>query len=93
LKEIEFDRELLKQLRALPKTRRQDIGELIASVQEAFGHPHRHGGLGMRKLLRGHYEARLDLGQRLLFEERADALHFKLLGNHDEVKRFLKGLR
>jgi mRNA-degrading endonuclease RelE of RelBE toxin-antitoxin system len=93
LKAIEFDRGLLKQLRALPKARRRDIGELIAAVQETFGHPHQHGGIGMRKLPRGHYEARLGLGQRLLFENRTDALYFKLLGSHDEVNRFLKGLR
>jgi hypothetical protein len=49
--------------------------------------------LGMRKLRHGHYEVRLGLGQRLVFEDRGDTLHFKLFGGHDAVRRFLKGLR
>ncbi len=93
MKAVEFDRSLLEQLRALPKERRQEVGEAIAGVQEAFGRPHRHDGLGLRKLLRGHYEVRLGLGQRLVFEDRGNALHFKMFGNHDEVRRFLKGTR
>lgn len=93
LKAVEFDRSLLDQLRLLPKERRRAVGEVIAGVQEAFGQPHRHGGSGVRKLLRGHYEVRLGLGQRLVFEDRGNVLHFKVLGTHDEVRRFLKGLR
>ncbi len=93
MKTVEFDRGLLDQLRSLPKGQRREVGEAIAGVQEAFGHPHRHAGLGMRKLQRGHYEVRLGLGQRLIFEDKGDALHFKLFGSHDAVRRFLKGLR
>jgi mRNA-degrading endonuclease RelE of RelBE toxin-antitoxin system len=91
LKSVEFDRGLLEQLRALPKERRREVGAAIVAVQETFGDPHRHGGLGLRKLKAGHYEVRLGLGQRLVFENRPDALYFKLIGNHDAVRRFLKG--
>jgi mRNA-degrading endonuclease RelE of RelBE toxin-antitoxin system len=93
LKAVEFDCALLKRLRSLPKEQRREVGEAIAGVQDAFGKPHRHAGLGVRKLARGYYEVRLGLGQRLVFEDRGDALHFKIFGNHDEVRRFLKGLR
>jgi mRNA-degrading endonuclease RelE of RelBE toxin-antitoxin system len=93
LKAVEFDRDLLEQLRSLPKGQRHEVGEAIAGVQEAFGQPHRHLGLGLRKLQRGHYEVRLGLGQRLVFEDRGDTLHFKLFGGHDAVRRFLKGLQ
>lgn len=93
MKNIEFDRGLLDRLRALPKGRRREIGELIAAVQAAFGQPHQHMGTGLRKLRQRHYEIRLGLDQRLVFEDRGDALHFKLLGSHDDVNRFLRGLR
>jgi mRNA-degrading endonuclease RelE of RelBE toxin-antitoxin system len=93
LKVVEFDRSLLEQLRSLPKEQRREVGETIVGVQEAFGNPHQHVGLGLRKLQHRHYEVRLGLGQRLVFEDRGDALHFKMLGRHDEVRRFLKGLR
>jgi len=92
LKNVEFDLALLTALRAMPKARRHEVGEVIRAVQDTFGRPHRHAGLGLRKLRHGHYEVRLGLGQRLFFEDRGVALHFKLLGNHDEVRRFLKGL-
>ena len=93
MKTVEFDRGLLDQLRSLPKGQRHEVGEANAGVQETFGHPHQHAGLGMRKLRHGHYEVRLGLGQRLVFEDRGDTLHFKLFGGHDAVRRFLKGLR
>jgi hypothetical protein len=93
LKIIEFDRDLLDRLRALPKEQRREVGEAIAGMQEVFGKPHRHAGSGVRKLREGYYEVRLGLGQRLIFEDRGHALHFKLLGNHDEVRRFLKRLQ
>lgn len=92
MKTVEFDSRLLARLRALPREQRREVGEVIAAAQEAFGNPHRHGGVGLRKLRGGHYEARLGLGQRLVFEDRGPSLHFKLLGNHDEVQRFLTGL-
>ena len=93
MKAVEFDRNLLEQLRSLPKGQRYDVGGVIAGVQEAFGKPHQHVGLRLRKLQHSHYEVRLGLGQRLVFEDKGDALHFKLMGSHDEVRRFLKELR
>lgn len=93
MKTVEFDRRLLEQLRSLPKGQRHEVGAAIAGAQETFGKPHQHAGLGLRKLPHGHFEVRLGLGQRLVFEDRGDTLHFKVLGNHDEVRRFLKGLR
>jgi len=93
LKNIEFDCRLLEQLRASPKERRREVGGVVSAVQEVFGYPHQHAGLGLRKLRRSHYEVRLGLGQRLVFEDRGEVLHFKLLSNHNEVQRFLKGLR
>ena len=92
MKAVEIDRRLLEQLRALPTGQRHEVGVAIAGVQKVFGKPHQHTGSGLRKLRRGHYEMRLSLGQRLVFEDTGRALYFKMLGNHDEVRRFLKGL-
>ena len=83
MKEIEFDAGLLDRVRSL---------QVVSAVQEVFGQPHRHEGTGLRKLIKGHYEVRLGLGQRLVFEDRGHVLYFKMLGNHDQVRRFLKGL-
>jgi mRNA-degrading endonuclease RelE of RelBE toxin-antitoxin system len=93
LKTVEFDHSLLEQIRALPKPQRREVGEAIVAIQAAFGQPYQHTGLGLRKLRGGHYEVRLGLGQRLVFEDRSEALYFKALGNHGTVQRFLRGLR
>lgn len=92
MKQIEFDAALLEQIRALPKPQRLEIGNAITATQQVFGSPHQHSGVGLRKLKTNHYEIRLGLGRRLIFEDKARSLYFKFLGNHDEVRRFLKAL-
>ena len=49
-------------------------------------------GIGIRKLKPTLYEARIDVGQRLLFENRKDCLFFFKLGNHDEIQKYLQSL-
>ncbi|MFZ5806025.1 MAG: hypothetical protein ACOY3I_02285 [Verrucomicrobiota bacterium] len=69
---------------------RREIGEAIAVIQKAFGQPHRHQGIGVRKLARDYYEARIGLQKRLVFENKKNALFFHILGDHDQIKAFLK---
>jgi hypothetical protein len=92
LKEIELDDDFKLEVKALTKEERGIIGAAISDVQEAFGNPHVHSGIGLRKLKPRLYEARTDLGQRLLFEDRDDCLFFFKLGNHDEIRKYLKSL-
>jgi hypothetical protein len=60
-------------------------------TQKTFGKPHCHAGLVLRDLGSDYYEVRWHLGLRLVFQNRPTALYFRMLGNHNEVKRFLKG--
>jgi hypothetical protein len=55
--------------------------------------PHRHMGLGFRKLLpSGLWELRVGLSLRTLFKLEKEQATFVFVGNHDEVQRFLRGL-
>jgi len=90
LKAVSFDPGLLKEIRAKPAAERHEIGERIAEAQRYMGHPHSHKGVGLRKLQDDYYEIRVGLKQRLVFENTPEALVFEFLGDHDEVKRFLK---
>lgn len=90
---IEIDPDLLQYLRALDKDSRRTIGELMEKVRVSFGHPHLHGGTGLRALRSGVYECRLNLRQRLVFTLEPSSLYFHFIGNHDEVNRFLKSLQ
>jgi mRNA-degrading endonuclease YafQ of YafQ-DinJ toxin-antitoxin module len=57
------------------------------------GDPHRHAGTGIRKLHRsGVWEARLGLGLRLVFALESDVMTLARVGDHDEIRRYLKGL-
>jgi hypothetical protein len=69
------------------------VGETLGSVLEAWGEPHRHAGIGVRKLGSGIFECRCGLRLRLLFIPGAKAreLNFFAIGNHDEIQRILRG--
>ena len=90
MKVIRIERDLLKAIRAMPAAERRAVGQRIAEAQRVMGQPHLHRGAGVRKLRDDWYEARVGLKLRLVFENCADALVFEFLGDHDDVKQFLK---
>ena len=84
---------MLASLRALDKAERKEIGELIEDVRTSFGDPHSHRGIGIRSLGKGLYECRRGLAVRLVFAAYRGLLYFHMMGNHDDVQRFLKAHR
>ncbi len=90
MKNVRINPALLKEIRRRPSPARQAIGRRIAEVQRVMGWPHLHKGAGLRKLRDEYYEARIGRKERLLFENTPGALVFEFIGNHDEIKRFLK---
>ena len=49
-KSLTIDPAVLKRLRALPKTEQSECLVALCELAEAFGRPHVHSGLGIRKL-------------------------------------------
>lgn len=49
-------------------------------------------GLGLKKVYKNYWEIRLDIRNRIIFELRADTINFAFAGDHNAVKRFLKGI-
>jgi mRNA-degrading endonuclease RelE of RelBE toxin-antitoxin system len=91
---ISFHDGLIKQLRQLSRPERRIVGQVIDQVIASFGNPHLHGGIGLRKLKDSLFECRSGLKTRLVFESRPDGLlYFHMIGNHDEVLKFLKAHR
>jgi mRNA-degrading endonuclease RelE of RelBE toxin-antitoxin system len=79
--------------RTLTETQRAAAFDALLALPRALGEPHRHGGLGLRKLhASGIWEARVGLGLRLVFTIDANMLTLVLIGTHDEVKRYLKSV-
>ena len=76
--------------RGYPKETRIKIGRALQFLERDFGHPHRHQGLGIRKLSPRFFEIRVGLDLRLVFQNSPDALVFVMAGDHDEVQKFLR---
>ena len=65
--------------------------QTLALVAQHFGDPHRHAGLGLRKLGRRSYEARPWLQWRIVFIREPDRLTAYDIMDHSEVRTWLKG--
>ena len=79
-------------LKSIPTTRRAEVLAAMQAVGVAYGQPHLHAGLGLRRIL-PFMECRCGLDLRLVFQREGPALVFHFCGTHDEVESFLKNQR
>jgi len=79
-------------LKGLPDARLSQVMGAMQRADQAYGHPHLHAGIGMRRLGK-HMECRDALDYRLVFRRDGEALLFLFYGTQDEVKAFLKNRR
>ena len=77
----------------LPPEVREKASRAIADVGAAFGDPHRHRELGLRKLAGRSYEIRAHLHWRIVFIHDGKALVAYDVMTHDDVARWLRGQR
>jgi len=78
---------------ALAKLTPDTQAEVFAELRRlpgAFGQPHIHAGLGIRQLRPGVYEARAGREIRVVFERDGDLLVIKTVGDHGNVRRYLR---
>jgi hypothetical protein len=66
--------------------------EALRILPDCFGHPHFHAGISIRRLRMNIFECRAGLKVRLLFRANAQALEVFFVGNHDDVRRIIRGL-
>ena len=92
MKPLDLGAAFRARVRTYPKATRGKIGLALQQLERDFGQPHRHRGLGIRKLTGSFFEIRVGLDIRLVFQNRTDCLLFVMAGNHDEVQKFLRGL-
>lgn len=79
--------------RAREAGREGEVAATLRLMLTGFGNPHAHSGLGIRKLGKHLYECRTGLNWRLIFQARKGVLTFDFAGNHDEVRKYLRGIR
>lgn len=87
---LSIDPGVLERLRRLPKAPRAECLLALCELLEAFGQPHAHSGLGIRKLGPKLFECRAGLSLGFVFQDRGNELFVWFCGNHDEVKALLR---
>jgi hypothetical protein len=78
----------------LPKEQRRNVAAAIDATAAAWGQPHLHRGIGIRRLTDNVFECRSGLDNRLVFVFIATPpeLVFVMMGNHDEIRAFIRSL-
>ena len=82
-----------KDILGLEKKHLEPVLSVMLKVPTAVKNIHLHGGVGLRKIHpSGIFEARVGLGLRLIFGYKDDEIYFHRLGNHDDIRKYLKNL-
>lgn len=82
-----FDRRFKKLSRDRQEKARSAIESILAYLDKKG--PLRPG-LGLKNFRENYWEIRMDIRDRIIFEL-TDRVIFWLVGNHDEIRRFMKG--
>jgi hypothetical protein len=78
-----------RSFKALTATEQQEVRVAQAQLSEVFGRPHFHVGIGVRRV-GNYFEFRAGLKLRVLFViESGDAV-LVTVGNHDDIRRFIR---
>lgn len=75
--------------RDLSQETQAEVRAAAALLPQAFGKPHVHQGLGVRKLGK-YFEFRVGLKTRVLFVIRNRDAVLVTVGNHDDIVRFVR---
>jgi hypothetical protein len=90
---IDVNPRLVRTVRKLGSEITGQVEGKLSLVAATFGEPHKHTGLGLRKLGRRSYEMRVSSQWRIVFIKEPDRLTAYDLMNHDQVRRWLKDRR
>ena len=87
---LAIDSTVIRRLRDLPKSERVECLLTLCDLLDAFGQPHVHSGLGIRKLGGKLFECRGNRDLRFIFQDRGTELFVSFLGNHDDIRTLLR---
>lgn len=87
---LSIDPSVIRRLRELSKSERVECLLALCDLHDAFGRPHSHSGLGIRKLGGKLFECRGNRALRFVFQDRSSDLFVSFLGTHDEVQTLLR---
>jgi mRNA-degrading endonuclease RelE of RelBE toxin-antitoxin system len=88
--EVEFSPRFRAGVRALPPGRQLQVEQAVTLLVETLGKPHVYSGLGLRRLRRDYFEFRAGKDTRVVFKLTGSTASLVLVGDHDDVRQFLK---
>lgn len=81
-----FDRSMTR----LPAAERAQARQALERLLDYFNGGPKPIGLGLRKLRGAFWEIRVSLSDRIVFSLERDVAAFVLVGDHDDIRRFLR---
>ncbi len=81
-----------RSLRRLPSDRKSRVKAAVRQLVIFFETREHPQGLGLKRLRGDVWEARAGLGDRVIFRLTGDLVEFVLVGDHDDISRFLRGI-
>ena len=79
-----------RSFRKLPVAVQTDTTEAVERLLDYFSTGQQPHGLGLKRLHRHSWEIRVGLHLRVLFELQNDRLSFIFVGDHDDIRRWLR---
>ena len=76
--------------RRLPPDRKERVKSAVRQLVIFFETQQLPQGLGLKRLRGDFWEVRAGLGDRIIFRLSGELVEFAIVGNHDEVARFLR---
>ena len=74
----------------LDSTRQKRVDRALLQLSILYEQSQRPFGIGLKSLRPNVWEVRAGLNDRVLFHWTGEAVEFLFVGNHDEIRRFLK---
>ena len=89
---VEFTERFRDEARTLKAEQFDRLGEALRQLPAAFEQPHLHSGLGVRRLKGNYFEFRVGRDTRVVFTLVGSTAILRTVGNHDQVRAFLKNM-
>ena len=79
-----------KRVAKLSAAQRNQLAQSLSALQDGFGSPHRHSGLGIRRLHKTVFECGSGLHLRIVFYAEKGLLTAYDVMTHDQIQAWLK---
>ena len=81
-----------KVFKKLGLNRQEEVINAISMLMDFFENGKKAKGLGLKNLRENYWEIRVNVKDRIIFTLQKDKVAFIIVGDHDEIKKFLRNI-